>query len=168
MCAGNPGGIRKICAELVFRRTHQECAHNPKQISALRPELVFRQVPGELAQRLGQTQWFWRSCLRRALLEPVGRGVIRVRGAPPGLGPPPPRGLALRLAAGVLTVSHSWIRPEPPAADRARSLPGLGHRDPSSPCLARRRASVQAPWVTSGKQGWVNSRERRSAKPPEP
>ena len=48
---GKPRWIRKIRADLVFRRTQDECAHNPKEISALRTELVFRDIPGKLRQR---------------------------------------------------------------------------------------------------------------------
>lgn len=47
---------------------------------------------------------------------------------------PPPRGLALRLATGVLPRSYPRVRAEPMAADGARSLPGRGHRESSSPC----------------------------------
>lgn len=132
-CAGKPRRINKIRLELVFRGPEQECSHNAHQISALASELVFRDVPGKLVQRNRHSQRFRRRvCLRRALLDPVGGGVVRVPVAPTRLGLPPARGLAFQLAAGMLPVSHSFIRPEPPAADRAGSLPGLWHGDASS------------------------------------
>jgi putative transposase len=49
-------------------------------------------------------------------------------------------------SAGPLPDSYSQIRAEPPAADRAWSLPGLWHRDDSSSSSRRVRAS----WVRSG------------------
>ena len=100
------------------------------------PELVFRELPGKLVQRRGQAQWFRRGlCLRRALVNPPGDGVPRVPAAPTGLRLLPPRGLAFRFATGTLAVSCSRVRPEPTAADRTRSLPGLWHGDASwSPC----------------------------------
>jgi hypothetical protein len=55
--------------------------------------------------------------MRRALIETVRDGVIRVPSPPTGLGLLPARRLALRLAAGMLAVSYSRVRPEPPAAD---------------------------------------------------
>jgi hypothetical protein len=73
--------------------------------------------------------------LRRALVNPPGDGIARVPEAPTGLGLLPARGLAFRLPAGMLAVSYSRVWPEPTAADRTRSLPGLWHGDASwSPC----------------------------------
>ena len=132
-CAGNSRRINVIPAELVFRGAYQKCAHHPKEISSFAPELVFRQVPGKSAQWSGQTQCLRRLRLCATLLDPIGGGVIGIGGAPLGLRLLPPRRLTLRLAAGVLTISYTSIGPEPPATDRARSLPGLGHCDSSSP-----------------------------------
>jgi hypothetical protein len=160
--AGNHRGIKEMRADLVFRGAHQECAHNPKKISGLGAELVFREVPGKSVQRGWHPQWSRQPFLGLALLDAVRRRIIWIGGAPPRLSFPPPCGLAFGLVAGVLTVSDTRIRPEPPAADRARPLPGLGHRDSSSPCpLAHRRGSVQAAWVSLGKQRRVILGERR-------
>jgi hypothetical protein len=51
--------------------------------------------------------------------------------------------------------SYSRVRPEPLAADRTRSLPGLWHGDASwSPCGGTdRRRSDQNAWVSFGKHG---------------
>jgi len=136
-------------------------AGNSRGINDIRAELVFRQVPGKSAQRDGQTQRFRRLRLGVALLNAVGDGVIRIGGPPPGLGLLPPRRLALRLAARLLTRPHSHMRSEPPAADRAGSLAGLGHGELSSPPWPCRRDSVQPAWVIPGKQRWETSRERR-------
>jgi hypothetical protein len=73
--------------------------------------------------------------------------------------------LALQFLAGVLTIAHTRIRPEPPPADRARPLSGLRHRDSSSPRPTAPRASAQRGWVSSGEQGWVNSAKRLSLAP---
>jgi len=140
-CAENCLRINKIRPELVFRGPDEECAHNSNEISAFRPELVFREVPGKWPQRGGQPQRFRRRLPRAALLDPVADGVVRVPGTPAGLGLLPPRRLALRLAARVLTASDTGIGPEPPAADRAGSLPGLRHGDSSSPCCSQRPTS---------------------------
>jgi hypothetical protein len=51
-----------MCADLIFRGTHQECAHNPKEISGFAAKLVFRDVPGKLVRRGGQTQRLRSSC----------------------------------------------------------------------------------------------------------
>lgn len=118
-------------ADLVFRGAHHECAHKPKKISALGPELVFCEVPGKSLQGGGQTQRFGRLLPRPALQQTVAGGVIGIAGAPARLGLLPPSRLALRPAAGVLAIPNTRIRPEPPAADGAGSLPGLGHRDSS-------------------------------------
>jgi len=158
---GNSRGIKHIRAELVFRGTHQECSHNSNKISAFLPELVFRQIPGKSVQRGGQSQWLRRLFLRVTLLDPVGYGVIRIRGAPPGLGPFPPRRLALWLAARMLARSHSRVGTEPMAAKGTRSLPGCGHRDSIIATPATPSLSVQAAWVILGKQRWENLRERR-------
>src|ERR1035441_158981 len=130
--------------ELVFRGPDHWCSHNPNEISALRPELVFRERPGKLVQRRGQPQRFWRGWgLRRALVDPPGDGVAWVPAAPTGLRLLPARGLAFRLPAGMLAAS-SRVRPEPPAANRTRSLPGLRHGDASwSPRVGTDGSAVQ-------------------------
>lgn len=132
-CSGNSPGIRHLRADLVFRGPHQECTHNAKKISGFAADLVFRQVPGKSVQRGRYAQGFRRLFLRLTLLDAVPRRVIRVGGAPPRLSLFSPCCLALRLVAGVLPIAHTRIRPEPPPADRARPLPGLRHRDSSSP-----------------------------------
>ena len=162
-CVGNSRGIKHIRAELVFRGTYQECSHNSNEISAFPPELVFRQIPGKSVQRGGQSQWLRRLFLRVTLLDPIGYGVVGIRGAPPGLGLFPPRRLALWLAAGMLARSDSRVGAEPMAAKRTRSFPGRGHRDSSSQRASLSCCeSVQAAWVILGKQRWESSRERRS------
>jgi hypothetical protein len=161
-CAGKSCGIKQIRPYRVFRDTHDQCSHNANEISALRAELVFRDVPGELVQWGGQPQWFrTRWGLDLALVETVSDGVVCIPAPPSGLGLLPSRGLAFPLPAGMLAVSYSGVRPEPPTADRARFLPERGHGSfifsmATPPC------SVHSAWVSSGKQGWVNSRERRS------
>jgi hypothetical protein len=131
-CVGKPCGISQIQPELVFRGAHHECSHNPNEISALGAELVFREEPGELVQGRGYAQWFWSGlCLRRPLINPPRDGVARVPASPTGLCLLPSRRLAVGLPARMLAVSYSRVRPEPPAADRARSLPGLWHGDAS-------------------------------------
>ena len=143
-CAGNPRRIRHIGAELVFRRPQQKCAHNPNEISSLWAELVFREIPGKLVQRGRHPQRLRRFLLRRALLDPVGRSVFRI--------PPPPtrlclttaRALAFRLAAGMLPLSYSRVRPEPPPTDCAWSLPRLGHGDASSSPRAGRGQGLRS------------------------
>ena len=69
------------------------------------------------------------------MVDPPGDGVAWVPAAPTGLRLLPPRDLASRLPAGMLAIPYSRVRPEPTAADRTRSLPGLWHGDASwSPC----------------------------------
>ena len=131
-CADNSLRINQIRPELVFRATEEKCAHNPNEISAFHPELVFRDVPGKLPQRSRQTQRFRRRFPRRPLLDPVAPGVVRVPRPPARLRLSPPRRLARRLAARVLPVSNTRVGPEPPAADRAGSLPSVSHGDPSN------------------------------------
>ena len=129
-CAGNCCGIREIQADLVFRGADDECSHNPNEICALRAELVFRDVPGKLVQWRGQSQRFRCFGVRRRA--PVNSPCDRIPGvaiAPVCLGLLTACLLAVRTTASSLPASHSRIRPEPPATDGARSLPGLGHRD---------------------------------------
>ena len=128
-CAGNTRGVSEIRADLVFRGTHHQCAHNANEISAVQAELVFRDVPGELVQRRRHAQRFGSFGLRRPLVHPPRHRIAGVPVTPVGLGFLPARGLTVGFAAGPLPVSHSRVRPEPPATDGARSLPGLGHRD---------------------------------------
>ena len=126
-------GINQIRAELVFRRPDHKCSHNPNEISPLWPELVFREIPGKLVQRRGQTQRFrLRTLWIRPLVDPPRGGITRVAAAPTGLGLLPACHLALRLPTGVLAISCPRVRPEPPAANRTRSLPGLWHGDDST------------------------------------
>ena len=97
------------------------------------PELVFREVPGKLVQGSGQSQRFRIFPLRRALVNTPRDGITGVAIAPVCLGLLPSRRLTVGISTGPLPGSHARVRPEPPATDRARSLPGLGHRDdPSS------------------------------------
>ena len=128
----------------------------------MRAELVFRYIPGKLVQWSRQTEHFrrwWR--LRRAPVKPPVDGITQVPVAPTRQRLPPPRELTFRPGAGALTESYSCIRSEPPAADRAWSLPGLWHRDdPSSSSRAGDR-SVQNAWVTFGEYGQVSFAERR-------
>ena len=65
--------------------------------------------------------------MRLALVKTVSDGVAPVLAPPSGLRLAATPRLAFELPAGMLAVSCSWVRPEPPAADRARSLPGRGH-----------------------------------------
>src|SRR5271170_994733 len=123
--------INEIRPYLVFRGTDQQCSHNANEISALRSELVFREVPGKLVQRGRQSQRLRCLCLCRSLINPPGDSVAWIPAAPTRLRSLTADCLALRLAAGPLPGSHSRARPEPPAADGARSLPGLWHRDVS-------------------------------------
>jgi hypothetical protein len=100
--------------------------------------------------------------LRLALVQTIGDGVVPVPAPPTRLRLLPARRLTLRLPAGTLTVSDSRVRPEPPAADRARSLPGRGHGS-FIISMATTSGSNHATWVSFGKQSRVNSRERRSS-----
>ena len=128
----NPRGINEIRADLIFRGANHQCSHKSNEISALRPELVFREVPRKLLQRGGQSKRVGRFCLCGALINPPRDGITRIPLAPVCRGFLTARRLAIRIPAGSLSASHSRVRPEPPATDRARFLPGLGHRDPSS------------------------------------
>ena len=132
-CAGKWRGINKIRPELVFRGADEKCSHKPNEISALRSELVFRELPGQLVQGNGQAQRLRRWLgLRRTLIEAVGDGIVWVAAVPTGLGFLSADGLALWVAAGMLAISYPRVRPEPPAADEAWSLPSLWHRDDPS------------------------------------
>src|ERR1017187_904000 len=78
------------------------------------------------------------------LVDPPGDGVAWVPAAPTGLRLLPARGLAFRLPAGMLAAFYSRVRPEPPAANRTRSLPGLWHGDASwSPRVGTDGSAVQ-------------------------
>jgi hypothetical protein len=147
-CAGKSLPINEISLELVFRRAEDQCSHNPNEISTLSSELVFRQIPGKLVQRRRRPHWLGGFVLV-ALADSAGGRVAGVAGAPTGLRLLAAGFLAVRLTAGALAVAHSHIRPEPPPADPARSLPGIGHARPSSPAsggqlLASRGGSVFA------------------------
>lgn len=130
-CGGKPFRISQIRPELVFRGLQEKYAHNRNEINALTLELVFRQVPGKSGQGWGSTEWFSVRVLV-ALLDAIGSGVAGIAGAPTGLCLLAPGFLAVRLAAGVLAVAYSVIRLEPPAADPAWPLAGIGHAGPSS------------------------------------
>ena len=133
-CAGKPCGINEIGPELVFRGAQEKCTHNPNEISAFASELVFRQVPGKFVQRRGYTERFGRARrLRRvALIDSIGGGVASVSATPTGLCLLAPGRLALGLSAGSLAVADSRVRSEPPPADPAGFLPGIGHLPSSS------------------------------------
>ena len=62
----------------------------------------------------------------------VGGGVTRVPVAPTGLGFLAAGNLALGFTAGSLAVADSRVRIEPPQADPAGFLPGIGHLPSSS------------------------------------
>ena len=141
-CAENLRGISYIRAELVFRGAEEKSAHNPNEISAFSPKLVFRQIPGKLVQRRRQAQRFGgRIGAQCPLLDAIGRCVVRVPRAPVRLRFAAARRLALLRAAGALPHANSRVRPKPPPADGARSLPGLGHGS-SSPCSAPRSDQI--------------------------
>ena len=151
----------------LFRR-HGKCAGKSRGINEIRLEVVFRDIPGKLVQWRRQSQRLRRLLrLRRAPVNSPGDGIAWVPVAPPRLRLLPAPGLTFWLGAGPLPDSYSRIRPEPPAADRAWSLPGLGHRDDLS--VSSRVASPrsgQNAWVTFGEHRWVTSRERRSLRQP--
>src|SRR4051812_26772039 len=66
------------------------------------------------------------------LLDPISGSILRVPSPPTRLCLPTPQLPTFRLATGALSTSDSRIRPKPLPTDRARSLPGLWHGDPSS------------------------------------
>jgi hypothetical protein len=144
--AGNCCGISEIQANLVFRGADDQCSHNANEISTLQAELVFRDVPGKLVERRWHSQQLGGFGLRRgALIDSPCDGVAGVPITPVCLGLLTARRLAFRLPASALPASHSRVRPEPPATDGARSLPGLGHCDDlsSSSRSGRRETSGQ-------------------------
>ena len=63
----------------------------------------------------------------------MGGRVAGVAGAPTGLRFLAAGFLAIRFPATALAVADSHVWPEPPPADPARSLPGIGHARSSSP-----------------------------------
>jgi hypothetical protein len=131
-CAGKSRRINWIRLELVFRRAQQKCAQNPNKISALASELVFREVPGKSVQRRWRADRFGGLTLV-ALRDSMGGRVTGVAGAPTGLRLLAAGSLAVRFTASALAVADSHVWPEPPSADPARSLPGIGHARSSSP-----------------------------------
>jgi len=133
-CAAKPFQFSEIGLELVFHCFEEKFAHNRNEINALAWELVFCQVPGKLVQRRGSTERFGVLVLV-ALLDAIGGGIARIAGAPTGLCFLSPGLLAVRLAAGVLAVADAVIWLEPPAADPAGPLVGIGHAGPSSSAL---------------------------------
>jgi hypothetical protein len=131
-CAGKPCAINRIRLALVFRGAEEECTQNPNEISALTSELVFREVPGKLVQRRRGADRFG-GLILVALGDSMGDRVAGVAGAPTGLRLLAAGSLAVRLTATALAVADSHVWPEPPPADPARSLPGIGHARSSSP-----------------------------------
>src|SRR5208283_3728741 len=115
--------------ELVLRGTQEECCHNPNEISSSHAELVLRDVPGKLAQRRRQTQRFRRADKRAAGQDTPVRIVTRIPRGPGGLRFLAARRLAPWLATRALACADPRVRAEPAAADGARSLPGVRHRD---------------------------------------
>ena len=107
-------------------------------------------MPGKLVEWRGQSQRFGglRGC-RRALVNPPGDRIAAVAIAPVCLGFLTACRLTVGIPAGPLTGSYSRVRPEPPATDRARSLPDLGHRDDLSSssrlCRPERRRQFRIP-----------------------
>jgi hypothetical protein len=130
-CAGKPLQISEIRPQLVFRDLDEKYTHKRNEISALAGELVFRHVPGKLVQGRRGSDGFGLLVLV-PLLEAVGHGVGGIAGAPTGLGFLAAGLLAVGLAAGALAIADSVIRLEPPAADPAWPLPGVGHAGSSS------------------------------------
>lgn len=131
-CAAKPRAINRIRLELVFRRAEEECAQNPNKISTLASELVFREVPGKSVQRRRCPDRFGGPILVAQGDSMSGR-VARIAGAPTGLRLLAAGSLAVRFTASALAVADSHVWPEPPSADPARSLPGIGHARSSSP-----------------------------------
>ena len=101
-CAGKPRRINDIRLELVFRGADEKCSHKPNEISCLGPELVFRDVPGKLVQWSGYSQWFRRGFGHRALLDPVGDGVVRIPTPPTRLSFLPAGDPTFGLAASIV------------------------------------------------------------------
>src|SRR3954471_3331033 len=66
------------------------------------------------------------------LLDPISGSILRVPSPPTRLRLATPQLPTFRLAAGALPTPDPRIRPKPLPTDRARSLPGLWHGDPSS------------------------------------
>jgi hypothetical protein len=161
-CAGKRRRISHIRPELVFRSAQEKSAHCANEISALRSKLVFRNIPGQLVQRRWQAQRFrFRIALCGTLLDPPGGRVVRVAPAPAGLGLLPSRALALRFAAGVLSITYPRVRPKPLPTYPAWSLPGLWHGDPSSfPPLWQRLNSRSDPSIFGIIKALLPSAER--------
>ena len=160
-CAGNSRRIRHIRAELIFRGPQQKCAHNPNEISSLWAELVFRQIPGKLVQRHRHPQRLRRLLLRRALLDPVGRGVFPIPPPPTRLCLPSPRALAFRLAAGMLPLSYSRVRPKPTAACWAMSISRCASSRLHSKCSTVTRSIFASPSLCRSAVPAGNGLQRR-------
>ena len=96
-------------------------------------DLVFCEIPRKSVQGRRHTRRLRRPFLGMTTLKAIARCVIRVLRAPARLSLLPARRLALWLSARMLAVSHSRVRTEPAAANRAWSLPDGEHRDSSSP-----------------------------------
>ena len=102
----------------------------PMKSAPCGPNWSFATSQGKLVEGRWQSQRFgWFGVRRRALVHSPCDGIAGVLITPVCLGLLTARRLTLRTFAGSLPASHSRIRPEPPATDGARSLPGLGHRD---------------------------------------
>ena len=123
----------------------------PMKSAPCASELVFREVPGKSVQRRGRADRFG-GLILVALGDSMGGRVAGVAGAPTGLRLLAASFLAVRFTASALAVADSHVWPEPPSADPARSLPGIGHARSSSPPTR---------WSTFGEHWWVSSRERR-------
>ncbi len=167
-CAWNSRGISEIRAHLVFRGANDQCSHNANEISAMRAELVFREVPGKVVEWCRHSQRFRSLRLRSALINPPRDAIAGIPITPVCLGPLTACRLAFRIPAGSLTGSHSRVGPEPPATDRARSLPGLGHRDDLSsssrlqPPQDRRQFRMPGSFPESRGGSFLESAEGRS------
>ena len=61
-----------------MRVPNEESAEYPKEFSALDPELILREVPGKSVQWATNAKRRNRRWLRRALLDPPRRKVIRM------------------------------------------------------------------------------------------
>jgi hypothetical protein len=68
-----------------------------------------------------------------ALIDSIGYRVACILAAPTRLSLLAADGLAFEATAGSLAISHSRLRIEPPLADPAWFLPGIGHLPSSSP-----------------------------------
>jgi hypothetical protein len=115
-----------------LRRPQQNSAENRNEISTLDPELGLRDVPGKLVQWRTDLQRFRLSIALLTILYPARIKVVGMIRPPDLLLLPSPGVLTIGVSASTLTSPDSGIRTEPTAANRTRSLSGLGHGDSSS------------------------------------